>query len=319
MSQVRPRLTPYSRLLLVQRAQQRPVAQVAAELGVSRQTAYRWARRYRAEGEAGLLDRSSRPHHHPRRTSHGREAKVLALRAAARRGPVWLAAQLGASPSTIGRILARHQVPLLRDLDPVTGASLRATRHSHQRYERDQPGELVHVDVKKLGRIPDGGGWRLHGRAANTRDRRHGTGYDYIHVAIDDHSRLAYAEVLPDEQAATCAGFLTRAGAFLAQHGIRVQRVMTDNALAYRRSSAWAVALAGLGARPRFIRPHCPWTNGKAERFIRTLTSEWAYQQPWHSTGERAAALPGWLAHYNTERAHTALGGLPPASRLSPT
>jgi transposase InsO family protein len=318
VSQVRPRLTPYSRLLLVQRAQQRPVAQVAAELGVSRQTAYRWARRYRAEGEAGLLDRSSRPHHQPHRTPPAVEAQVLALRAAARRGPVWLAAQLGACPSTIGRILARHQVPLLRDLDPITGARLRATRRSANRYERDQPGELVHVDVKKLGRIPEGGGWRLHGRAANTRDR-HGVGYDFVHVAIDDHSRLAYAEVLADEQAATCAGFLTRAGGFFARHGVQVQRVMTDNAFAYRRSSAWAAALAALGARPRFIRPHCPWTNGKAERFIRTLTSEWAYQQPWHSTGERAAALPGWLAHYNTERAHTALGGLPPASRLPPT
>jgi transposase-like protein len=248
VSQVRPRLTPYSRLLLVQRAHHRPVAHVAAELGVSRQTAYRWVRRYQAEGEAGLLDRSSRPHHHPRRTAPAVEAEILALRAAARRGPVWLAAQLGASPSTIGPILARHQVPLLRDVDPVTGASLRATRHSHQRYERDQPGELVHVDVKKLGRIPDGGGWRLHGRSEQARGR--GIGYDFVHVAIDDHSRLAYAEILPNEQAATCAGFLTRAGAFLAQHGIRVQRVMTDNALAYRRSSAWAVALAGLGARP---------------------------------------------------------------------
>jgi transposase-like protein len=156
VSQVRPRLTPYSRLLLVQRAQQRPVAHVAAELGVSRQTASRWVRRYRAEGEAGLLDRSSRPRHQPHRTPPAVEAQVLALRAAARRGPVWLAAQLGACPSTIGRILARHQVPLLRDLDPITGARLRATRRSANRYERDQPGELVHVDVKKLGRIPEG-------------------------------------------------------------------------------------------------------------------------------------------------------------------
>ena len=204
MAQVRPRLSPYSRLLLVQRTQDRPVAHVAAELGVSRQTAYRWVRRYASEGAAGLLDRSSRPRIQPHRTSPAREAQVLALRAAARRGPVWLAAQLGASPSTIGRILRRHQVPLLRDLDPVTGARLRARRASGRRYERDQPGELVHVDVKKLGRIPDGGGWRVHGRSEQVRGR--GIGYDYIHVAIDDHSRLAYAEILDDEQAAPAPG-----------------------------------------------------------------------------------------------------------------
>jgi transposase InsO family protein len=319
MHQVRPRLSPFSRLLLVQRAQHRPVAHVAAELGVSRQTAYRWVRRYRQHGEAGLLDRSSRPRTHPNRTSPAREAQILALRAAHRRGPLWLAAQLGATPSTVGRILRRHQVPLLRELDPVTGARIRASRHSSTRYERATPGELVHVDVKKLGRIPDGGGWRLHGRAANTRDRRHGVGFDYIHVAIDDYSRLAYAEVLADERGPSCAGFLTRAGAFFAAHGIGIQRVMTDNALVYRRSTEWAAALRRLGARPKFIKPHCPWTNGKAERFIRTLTSEWAYQQPWLSTNERAAALPAWLTHYNTARAHTALGGLSPTSRLSPT
>jgi transposase InsO family protein len=319
MHQVRPRLSPFSRLLLVQRAQQRPVAHVAAELGVSRQTAYRWVRRYQQHGEAGLLDRSSRPHTHPRRTPPAREAQILALRVANRRGPLWLAAQLGANPSTVGRVLRRHQVPLLRDLDPVTGAQLRATRFSPNRYERAQPGELVHVDVKKLGRIPDGGGWRLHGRAANTRVRGAGIGYDFIHVAIDDHSRLAYAEVLADERGPTSAGFLLRAAAFYATHGIGIQRVMTDNALVYRRSTHWAAALAALGARPRFIRPHCPWTNGKAERFIRTMTSEWAYCQPWHAASERTAALPGWLEHYNTARAHTALGGLPPTSRLSPT
>jgi transposase InsO family protein len=305
--------------LLVQRAQQRPVAHVAAELGVSRQTAYRWVRRYAAHGEAGLLDRPSRPHRSPRRTPAELEAQILALRAASRRGPVWLAVQLGAHPSTIGRVLRRHQVPLLRDLDPVTGAQLRARRTSPRRYERARPGELLHLDVKKLGRIPQGGGWRLHGRAAGDRVRARGIGYDYVHVAVDDHTRLAYAEVLDDERGATCAGFLTRAGAFFAAHGVGIQRVLTDNAFAYRHSQAFAAALATLGASPRFIRPHCPWTNGKAERFIRTLTSEWAYQQPWLSTSERAAALPGWLKDYNTQRPHTALGGRPPLSRLSPT
>jgi transposase InsO family protein len=320
MAQVKPRLSPYSRLLLVQRAAQRPVAHVAAELGVSRQTAYRWVRRYQAEGEAGLTDRSCRPHHTPQRTSPEREAEVLALRAAARRGPVWLAAQLGATPSTIGRILRRHQVALLRELDPVTGAIIRSSRRSHVRYERERPGELLHVDVKKLGRIPDGGGWRLHGRQAGGQVRGRGIGYDYIHVAIDDHSRLAYAEVHADEQAVTCADFLTRAARYYADHGVtRIERVMTDNARAYTVSHAWAQALAELGARAKFIRHHCPWTNGKAERFIRTLSNEWAYAQPWHSNAERAQALSGWLESYNTARAHTALGGQPPISRLSPT
>jgi transposase InsO family protein len=319
MAHLRPRLSPFSRLLLVQRAHQRPVAHVAAELGVSRQTAYRWVRRYAAHGEAGLLDRPSRPHHSPRRTPAAVEAQILALRAASRRGPVWLAAQLGAHPSTIGRVLRRHQVPLLCDLDPVTGAQLRPRPASPRRYERAQPGELLHLDVKKLGRIPQGGGWRLHGRAAGDRVRARGIGYDYVHVAVDDHTRLAYAEVLSDERGTSCAGFLTRAGVFFAAHNISIQRVLTDNAFAYRHSQAFAAALATLGASPRFIRPHCPWTNGKAERFIRTLTSEWAYQQPWLSTSERTAALPGWLQHYNTQRPHTALGGQPPISRLSPT
>ena len=317
MAQVKPRLSPFSRLLLVQRAQQRPVAHVAAELGVSRQTAYRWVRRYAAEGEAGLLDRSSRPHRCPRRTNPAREAEILALRAVSRRGPVWLAAQLGANPSTIGRVLHRHHVPLLRELDPVTGARLRVHRASTKRYERDHPGELLHLDIKKLGRIPAGGGWRLHGRSEPVRGR--GIGYDYVHVAIDDHTRLAYAEILADERGRTCAEFLTRAGAWLATHGINVQRVLTDNALGYRRSHDFAAAVAALGARAKFIRPHCPWTNGKAERLIRTLLSEWAYHEPWLSSADRTAALPAWLEHYNTERPHTALGGLPPISRLSPT
>jgi len=172
MAHVRPRLSPFSRLLLVQRAQQRPVAHVAAELGVSRQTAYRWVRRYAADGEAGLLDRPSRPHRSPRRTAPELEAQILALRAASRRGPVWLAAQLGAHPSTIGRVLRRHQVPLLRDLDPVTGAQLRTSKASAGRYERARAGELLHLDVKKLGRIPPGG--RL--AAARPRRRRSGPG-----------------------------------------------------------------------------------------------------------------------------------------------
>ena len=322
MGQVRRRLSPFSRLLLCQRVQSgRPVAHVAAELGVSRQTAYRWWRRYRVEGPAGMLDRPCRPHSSPSRLAGQLEAQVLALRLAERRGPAWIAARLGLHASTVGRALRRAQVPPLRDLDPVTGAVLRQ-RSSDRRYEYARPGGLIHLDVKKLGRIPDGGGWRVHGRREEVRGRKvHGRaiGYDYVHVAVDDHSRAAYAEILGDERGPTCAGFLRRAAAHFAGMGIeKIERVMTDNALNYRRSTDFAAAVADLGARHKLIRPHCPWTNGKAERFNRTLQTEWAYRQPFTSNTARAAALPGWLQHYNTDRHHTALAG-PPTSRLSPT
>jgi transposase InsO family protein len=324
VGQVRRRLSPFSRLLLCQRVQAgRPVAHVAAELGVSRQTAYRWWRRYRVEGPAGMVDRPCRPRTSPSRLAGHVEVQVLALRLAERRGPVWIAARLGLHASTVGRVLRRAQVLPLRDLDPLTGAVLRPSRPaSDRRYEYDQPGGLIHLDVKKLGRIPDGGGWRVHGRREDVRGRTvHGQpiGYDYVHVAVDDHSRAAYAEVLPDERGATCAGFLRRAAAHFADLGIaRIERVMTDNALNYRRSAEFAAALADLGARHKLIRPHCPWTNGKAERFNRTLQTEWAYRQPFTSNTARTSALPGWLQHYNTDRHHTALAG-PPTSRLSPS
>jgi transposase InsO family protein len=176
------------------------------------------------------------------------------------------------------------------------------------------------MDVKKLACIPDGGGWRAHGRAAReaTRDRTTKLGYDYVHSLVDDHSRLAYSEILPDEKGTTCAGFLARAAAYFAGHGIpRIERVMTDNAWAYR----WSLreVIGALGARQTFIRPHCPWQNGKVERLNRTLTTEWAYRQALTSNDERAAALAPWIEHYNTQRRHSALGGHPPVSRLSPT
>ena len=323
MGQVRRRLSPFSRLLLCQRVQAgRPVAHVAAELGVSRQTGYRWWRRYQGEGAAGMADRPCRPHSSPSRLPAEVEAQVLALRLAERRGPAWIAAHLGLHASTVGRVLRRAQVPPLRDLDPLTGAVLRPGRASDRRYQYTRPGGLIHLDVKKLGRIPDGGGWRVHGRSEDVRGRKvHGRsiGYDYVHVAVDDHSRAAYAEILGDERGPTCAGFLRRAAAAFAGMGIdRIERVMTDNALNYRRSREFAAALADLGARHKLIRPHCPWTNGKAERFNRTLQTEWAYRQPFTSNTARAAALPTWLQHYNTDRHHTALAG-PPTSRLSPT
>lgn len=316
MHHVKSRLSPYSRLLLCQRvAAGRPVAHVAAEMGVSRQTAHRWIRRFATEGAAGLVDRSSRPQHSPTRTPPRVEARVLRARRA-RHGAVWIAGELGLPASTVGRVLRRHGVPLLRDLDRLTGAPIRV-RSSDLRYERARPGELVHVDVKKLGKIPDGGGWRVHGRSAATASQR--LGYDYVHSAVDDHSRAAYSEVLPDEKGGTAAAFLLRAAAWFTGHGVTVERVMTDNAWAYRHSTAWRDAMGVLGARQVFIRPHCPWTNGKVERFNRTLLTEWAYQRPYTSSGQRTRALRRWLIHYNTERRHTALAGHPPYDRLLST
>jgi transposase InsO family protein len=317
------RLTVHGRRLLVHRVrvEGRPVAHVAKELGVSRQCAHRWVARYDSDGEAGLADRSSRPHHCPTRTPARAERRVLAARTRLRCGPAGLARHTGVPAATCGRILRRHGVPRLADCDPLTGQVIRAHRHSHQRYERDRPGELIHVDVKKIGRIPDGGGWRAHGRAASRTQTAKNTriGYDYVHAAVDDHTRLAYAEILPDEKGTTCAAFLTRAGAWFATHGITVERVLTDNAFAYRHSRDFKTAVATLGAVQRFIKPHCPWTNGKVERFNRTLQTEWAYRRVYTSNNRRAAALPRWLREYNQHRPHTALAGQPPISRVSPT
>jgi transposase InsO family protein len=319
VSHVNARLTVHGRALLIERVigDRRPVSHVARELGISRQCAHRWVRRYRAEGTAGLVDRSSRPRRTPTRTSPAREQAVLDARARLRFGPARLSAETGVPPRTISRILARHQVPKLAWCDPITGALIRASRSTQNRYEHARPGDLVHIDVKKLGRIPDGGGWRVHGRKEEVRGR--GIGFDYVHAAVDDHTRLAYAEVHPDEKGATAAGFLTRAAAHFARHGItQIERVITDNAFAYRRSTAFTTAVTDLGARQKFIKPHCPWQNGKVERFNRTLATEWAYRQPFTSNAGREAALAPWLEHYNTERIHTG-HGTTPAVRVSPT
>ncbi len=320
MAHANARTTVYARRLIVDRvlAGHRP-GEVAKQLGVSRQTVYKWVRRWRAEGAAGLVDRSSRPHRSPRRTSPETVAQIIAARRAHHAGPVRLAAILGIAASTIGAVLTRAGLPRLATVDRLTGQLLRGRRHSERRYEREHPGDLLHVDVKKLGRVPDGGGWRVHGRAA-TVDHRHKPtpiGFDYVHVAIDDHTRLAYAEVLPDERAGTCAGFLTRAAAWFAARGITVRRVLTDNAKSYRIGKAWIAVCDQLGIGRRFIQPGRPWTNCKAERFNRTLQSEWAYATAWTSNHERTLALDSWLEHYNTARRHSALGGRPPVSRLA--
>jgi len=315
LSHANARLTVHGRLLLITRVlrQRRPVAHVAAELGISRATGYKWLARYRAEGLAGLRDRSSRPHGSPGRTAPEVEAAIVALRRDRRLGPARIVAILGLRPSTVHRVLVRHRMPRLAWLDRPSGQPIR-------RYERARPGELVHVDVKKLGRLRDGGGWRFAGRDSLQRRRARAAtriGYEYVHCAIDDHTRLAYAEIHPDERAETCASFLRRAAAWFAGHGITgIERVMTDNALAYRRSRAWRDALADIGADSRFTRRYRPQTNGKAERFNRTLLEEWAYARPFASGSERAAALPDWLHTYNHHRTHTAIGGQPPINRL---
>ncbi len=313
------RLTLHGRRLLISRviAHGRPVAHVVKELGCSRATGYKWLARWRAEGDAGLLDRPSTAHRLPRKTAATIEAQICALRTERKLGPARIAPLVGLAPSTVHAILTRHQLHRLAWLDRPTGQPIR-------RYERDRPGELIHVDVKKLGRLRDGGGWRVHGRGS-WHDHRARTeqaagrkvGFDYIHAAVDDHTRLAYAEIHNDEKAETCAGFLRRAAAWYATHNIAVERVMTDNALAYRRSHAWRNALTDLGAQARFTRRYRPQTNGKAERFNRTMAEEWAYQRPYTSNQDRADALPTWLHTYNYHRNHTSLGGQPPISRVN--
>jgi transposase InsO family protein len=308
------RTTVYARRLIVERFLAGwPAARVAEQLGVSRATVHKWVRRYREEGWDGLADRSSRPHTSPTRTPSHIQDRILGLRASAHRGAMYLAGELGLVASTVGRVLARHRVPHLAAIDPITGTPVRR-RHSGIRYERPHPGDLLHVDVKKLGRIPDGGGWRLHGRREDVRGR--GIGYDYLHVAIDDHSRLAYIEALPNERDTTCAGFLHRAVAWFRERGVRVLRVLTDNAKVYRVGQDWRAVCVALGIGRRFTKPGCPWTNGKAERLNRTLLTEFAYAQPWLSNHDRLAALDTWVEHYNTRRAHSALGGRPPITRL---
>jgi transposase InsO family protein len=290
-------------------------------MGVSRQCAHRWVKRFDEEGLAGLEDRSSRPHRSPSATSPRRVERVLKVRRKERCGPAALARLTGVPERTATRILRRHGVPRLPECDPMTGELIRASRATARRYERERPGELVHVDVKKLGRIPRGGGWRGRGELVTNHVTVHGGGgYDYVHSMVDDHSRLAYTEVLGDEQGPTCAGFILRAAAAFAAQGIgRVERVMTDNAFNYRLSTDFQRALLELGADHVLIRPHCPWQNGKVERLNRTLQVEWAYRRVYRSNAQRTKALSAWLLRYNTKRPHSALGGLPPVSRLSPT
>lgn len=317
MPHANARLNVFGRRILVERvlAGHKP-GEVAKQLGVSRATVYKWVRRFRAEGEAGLADRSSRPHRCPRQVPAELAERIVARRLAEHVGARELATLLGVPASTVGAVLRRAGVPRLAHIDRLTGELVRGRRHSDLRYQHDTVGSLLHVDVKKLGKIPPGGGWRVHGRSEDVRGR--GLGWDYVHVAVDDHSRIAYAEVLPDEKGATCAGFLHRACQwFHDQHDVTVRRVLTDNAKAYRVSTDWAAVCGALQIKRRFTKPGCPWTNGKAERFNRTLQNRWAYRRPWTSNQDRTEALADFLIFYNTVRGHDSLAGNTPISRLA--
>jgi transposase InsO family protein len=323
-------LAPLGRLRLAQAVVDEgwSLRRAAERFQVSVPTAARWAGRYRGRDLArpaieAMADRPSRPRRCPAATRRPLVRKIVHLRAKRGWGPARIAHRLGLHPSTVGRVLRREGMPRLADVDLATR---RAVRRGVVRYERARPGELVHVDVKKLGRIPDGGGHWAHGRFLGVRNsrlttplRRHGhpvIGYGYVHTAVDDHSRLAYSEVLPDEQAATAAAWWRRAVAWYAAHGVTVECVLTDNGSCYR-SRDWAAACADLGVRPKRTRPYRPQTNGKVERFHRTMAIEWAYVRVYTSERARTAALRRWLHLYNHHRTHTALGGRPPASRVT--
>jgi transposase InsO family protein len=311
-------LTPRGRLLLARCVviDRWPLRRAAERFGVSVTTAKRWADRFRALGEAGMVGRSSRPRRSPRRTATRTERRILGLRVTRRWGPARIAFHLHLAVSTVGRVLRRYGAPPLRFVDPATGSRIRTSRPTPVPYERATPGELVHMDVKKLGRIPDGGGHRVHGRAAAQKIKKSTTpGYAYLHHAIDDHSRLAYSEILTDERKETVVAFWTRAVTWFADHGITVARVMTDNGSAYH-SKLFAETLSDSITHKR-TRPYRPQTNGKVERFNRTLLEEWAYARPYAGEAERVAAYPDFLHRYNHHRGHTALGGQPPAARVT--
>lgn len=296
------RSCPASRVLLAQRVMVEgiPMAEAAAMAGMSRQRGYRYIRRYR-EGDRALLDRSSRPRRSPNRTGDAVVRRVVALRRERMTGAE-IAQRLRLSPATVARLLGRAGLSRLKNLDP---------KEPPRRYEKDRPGELVHLDIKKLGRICRVG----HRITGNRRDSVRGAGWEFVHVAIDDASRLSYAEIFPDERATSCIEFLRRSTIFFAAHGIEVQRLLTDNGSAYT-SRAFRQACTSLGVGHSFTRPHRPQTNGKAERLIQTLLREWAYRRPYPTSRQRANRLLRFLRYYNHSRPHASLNRRPPASRL---
>jgi transposase InsO family protein len=296
--------TPYARALLVERIRclRWSVDDAAQATGVSRRTAYRWLARERSEGSAGLRDRSCRAHRIPHRTSRLRTERIERLRRG-RRTAAQIAARLAMPRSTVAAVLKRGGLERLSRLTPKPAVV---------RYERQRPGELLHLDTKKLGRFRRAG-HRVGARGRVHRSRR--AGWEFLHVCVDDHSRLAYVETLPDECAATSIAFLRRAVRWLRQQGIRAQRVMTDNGSGYIAKD-FAATCHELGLRHLRTRPYTPRTNGKAERFIQTLLREWAYARPYRTSNQRARRLQPWLRYYNRMRPHSALRGLPPHSRI---
>ena len=311
MRHPRPRLSEYSRWQVATMVAEDgwPQARVAELFRVSRPTVSKWVARYRANGLDGLRNRSSRPHSCPHRVSAAVEELVVAERRRLRIGPDDLAARLGLAPVTVWRVLRRHGCSRMADFDRTHTVAVR--------YQRERPGELIHIDTKKLGRIPDGGGWRLRGRTQETgyQKRLPKRGHDYLHVAVDDATRVAYLEVFKDDRAGSCAAFLEHTQAFFASQGVRVERVLTDCALNYRRG-AFVAAAEQLDIALRRTRPYRPQTNGKAERFIRTTLHGWAFAELYCSNDERLAALPGWMDFYNRERPHRAHRGLRPMTVL---
>jgi transposase InsO family protein len=316
-------LTPRQRLRLARQVVDEgwSVSAAADYFRVSYPTAAKWARRYLELGPEGMSDRSSRPHSHPNRTPRDVVKRIVHLRIKKRLGPVQIAGRLQMPASTVHAVLVRCRLNRLTHVDVRTGEPAR-------RYEHETPGALIHVDVKKLGNIPDGGGWRMVGRQQGDKNRAATAGKDrnrhynplmrhaFVHTVIDDHSRVAYAEIHDDETAQTAIGVLQRAVSWFADRGVTVERVLSDNGSAYR-SFAWRDACADLDIRPKWTRPYRPQTNGKIERFHRTMADGWAFTKHYQSESARRAALPAWLHFYNHHRPHTAIGKVPPINRLN--
>jgi transposase InsO family protein len=315
-------LTPIQRLRVARLVVDEgwPVAHAAAFFHVSWPTAKRWADRYSAMGRDGVQDRSSKPHRSPNRTSQELVRKIVHLRWKKRLGPVAIGAKVGVPASTVHAVLVRCRLNRLHHVDVRTGEPIR-------RYEHNKPGAMIHVDVKKLGKIPDGGGWRFVGRQQGDRNiratigrptnkRGQVAGTSFVHTVIDDNSRVSYAEIHDDEKAETAVGVLRRAVSWFDARGVTVERVLSDNGSAYR-SFVWRDTCAELGITVKKTRPYRPQTNGKIERFHRTLADGWAFSRHYNSESARRAALPAWLHEYNHHRPHTAIGAKPPISRLT--
>jgi transposase InsO family protein len=328
MSHANAALTPRARLRLARLVVERgwTYAAAAKMFMVAPRTAQKWADRFRAEGAAGMVDRSSRPHSSPTKTTPELMRRIVDLRWRKRLGPVQIGGRLGVPASTVHAVLTRCRINRLSYIDRITGEPLR-------RYEHAYPGSLIHVDVTKFANIPDGGGHKFLSRGQSkrnavatahrtgergdrTKNWRPRIGIAFLHTVIDDHSRMAYAEIKPDEKAATAIAVLQNAVTWFAEHGVTVERVLSDNGSAYR-SFAWREACTEMRITPKRTRPYRPQTNGKIERFHRTLADGWAYARFYESTQQRNTALPDWLHFYNHHRAHSAIGGQPPITRLT--